>query len=64
MMLSAVTRISPVKKVLKFAFSGFSLFFIAMLVFMVVHDLMTGASSETSAEYCAKYSFLASPDCW
>jgi len=35
-----------------------------MLVFMVVHDLMTGASSETSAEYCAKYSVLASPDCW
>jgi hypothetical protein len=64
MMLSAVTRISPIKKVLKFAFSGFGIFFIAMLVFMVVHDLMTGASSETSAEYCAKYSFLASPDCW
>jgi hypothetical protein len=35
-----------------------------MLFFMVVHDLMTGASSETSAEYCAKYSVLASPDCW
>jgi hypothetical protein len=64
MMLSAVTRISPIKKVLKFAFSGFGIFFIAMLVFMVVHDLMTGASSETSAEYCTKYSVLASPDCW
>jgi hypothetical protein len=35
-----------------------------MLFFMVVHDLMTGASSETSAEYCAKYSVLASPGCW
>ena len=54
MMLSAVTRISPIKKVLKFVFSGFGIFFIAMLFFMVVHDLMTGASSETSAEYCAK----------
>ena len=64
MMLSAVTRISPIKKVLKFVFSGFGIFFIAMLVFMVVHDLMTGASSETSAEYCTKYGFLASPDCW
>jgi hypothetical protein len=64
MILSAVTRISPIKKALKFALSGFSLFFIAMLVFMVVHDLMTGASSETSTEYCAKYSVLASPDCW
>jgi hypothetical protein len=64
MMLSTLTRISPIKKVLKFAFSGFGIFFIAMLFFMVVHDLMTGASSETSAEYCAKYSVLASPDCW
>jgi hypothetical protein len=64
MMSSSVTRISPIKKVLKFAFSGFGIFFIAMLVFMVVHDIMTGASSETSAEYCAKYSFLASSDCW
>jgi hypothetical protein len=63
-MLSTLTRISPIKKVLKFAFSGFGIFFIAMLFFMVVHDLMTGASSETSAEYCAKYSVLASPDCW
>ena len=63
MMLSAVTRISPIKKVLKFAFSGFSLFFIAMLVFMVVHDMLTGESS-TTTEYCAKYGFLASPDCW
>jgi len=64
MMLSSVDGISPIKKALIFAFSGLSLFFIAMLVFMVVHDLMTGASSETSAEYCANYSVLASPDCW
>jgi hypothetical protein len=64
MMLSAITRISPIKKALKFAFSGLSLFFIGMLVFMVIHDLLTGASSETSAEYCAKYSILASPACW
>ena len=63
-MVSAMAKISPIKKALKFAFSGFGIFFIAMLVFMGVHDIMTGASSETSAEYCAKYSFLASPDCW
>ena len=63
MMLSAVAGISPIKKALKFAFSGFSLFFIAVLVFMVVHDMLTGESS-TTAEYCAKYGFLASPDCW
>ena len=52
-----------IKKVLKWLFSGFSLFFIAMLVFMVIHDAMTGVTS-TTAEYCAKYGFLASPGCW
>jgi len=62
-MLSTMASISPIKKVLKFGFSGFSLFFIAMLVFMVAHDILTGESS-TTAEYCAKYGFLASPDCW
>ena len=62
-MASAMTKISPIKKALKFALSGFSLFFISMLVFITVHDLMTGESS-TTAEYCAKYGFLASPDCW
>jgi hypothetical protein len=42
---------------------GFSLFFIGMLFFMLIHDTLTGASSQT-AEYCAKYGFLASPECW
>jgi len=63
MMLSTMARMSPIKKAFKWAFSGFSLFFIGMLVFITVHDLMTGESS-TTAEYCAKYGFLASPDCW
>jgi hypothetical protein len=63
MMLSAVARISPIKKALKFVFSGFSLFFIGMLVFVLIHDLLTGESS-TTAEYCSKYGFLASPGCW
>jgi hypothetical protein len=62
-MLSAGARISPIKKALKFVFSGLSLFFIGMLVFMLIHDLLTGESS-TTAEYCAKYGFLASPGCW
>ena len=62
-MLSTMARMSPIKKAFKWAFSGFSLFFIGMLVFITVHDLMTGESS-TTAEYCAKYGFLASPDCW
>ena len=48
---------------LPIVFSGLGIFFICMLIFMVVHDVMTGESS-TTAEYCAKYGFLASPDCW
>ena len=63
-MLSMVAKKSSIKKVLKWVFSGFCMFFICMLFFMVVHDTMTGISSETTAEYCAKYEFLASPDCW
>jgi hypothetical protein len=63
MMISAMARISPIKRAFKFAFSGFSLLFIGILVFMVVHDMLTGESS-TTTEYCAKYGFLASPDCW
>ena len=54
---------NTIKKILKYAFSGVSIFFIAMLVVMTVHDTMTGQSSNT-AEYCAKYGFLASPGCW
>jgi hypothetical protein len=63
-MLSDISKKIYIKKALKWILSGFSLFFISMLVFIVVHDAMTGASSETSAEYCTKYIFLASPDCW
>ena len=63
-MRSAVGKKNSIAKALKFAFSGFSLFFISMLFFIVVYDALTGASSETTAEYCAKYGFLASPKCW
>jgi hypothetical protein len=63
-MLSAVGKKNSVRNVLKWIFSGFSLFFIGMLFFIVVYDALTGASSETTAEYCAKYGFLASPKCW
>jgi hypothetical protein len=56
-------NLKSIKTIIKFGFSGFSLFFIGMLFFIVVHDMLTGESSAT-AEYCAKYGFLASPDCW
>ncbi len=56
-------KTTTIKKALTSIFSGFSIFFIGMLVFMVVHDLMTGESSNT-AEYCGKYGLLASPGCW
>jgi hypothetical protein len=61
-MLSALAKKSSIKNALKLIFSGLSIIFIVMLLFMVVHDAMTGASSQT-AEYCAKYGFLAFPDC-
>ena len=63
MMLSVMATKNSIKKVLKWIFSGFSIFFIGIFIFMVVHDVMTGESS-TTAEYCTKYGFLASPDCW
>ncbi len=62
-MLSTIAKKNSIKNVLKWVFGGFSIFFIAMLVFMLVHDSITGASSQT-AEYCTKYGFLASPGCW
>ena len=61
MMLSALAKKSSIKNALKLIFSGLSIIFIVMLLFMVVHDAMTGASSQI-AEYCAKYGFLAFPD--
>jgi hypothetical protein len=62
-MLRATTTKSYIEKTLKWIFCGFTLFFIAMLFFVLVHDLLTGESSQTS-EYCSKYGFLASPECW
>ena len=62
-MLSTIAKKNSIKNVLKWAFGGFSIFFIAMLVSLLVYDLLTGASSQT-AEYCTKYGFLASPGCW
>ena len=63
MTLSAMDKKITIKKALKWIFSGLSIFFIGMLILIVVFDALTGASSETTAEYCAKYGFLASPDC-
>ena len=62
-MLRATTTKSYIKNTLKWVFSGFTFFFIAMLFFVLVHDLLTGESSQTS-EYCSKYGLLASPECW
>ena len=62
-MQTAIDKKNSIKKILKYVFGGLSLVFIGTLFFMVFHDLMTGESF-TTAEYCAKYAFLASPDCW
>ena len=64
MMLSTVAKKTRIKKALKWIFSGVSIFFIGMLFLIVVYDALTGASAQTTAEYCANYGFLASPDCW
>jgi hypothetical protein len=63
-MLYDVAEKSSIKMVLKWVFSGLSIYFISMLILILVHYGMTGTPSETSAEYCTKYGFLASPDCW
>jgi hypothetical protein len=63
MLLSSTNKKITIKKALKWIFSEFSISFVAILFFMTVHDTMTGQSSNTS-EYCAKYGFLASPECW
>ncbi|MGI9011027.1 MAG: hypothetical protein ACR2F1_07555 [Nitrososphaeraceae archaeon] len=63
MMISDIVKKNYIKKAVKWIFSGFGIFFICILIFMLVHDVMTGESS-TTAEYCTKYGFLASPGCW
>ena len=63
MILSILDKKTSIKNALKLVLGGFSIFFIAMLFIMLIHDSLTGESSQT-AEYCAKYGFLASPDCW
>jgi hypothetical protein len=62
-MFRDTSKIILIKKIIKFVFTGFSIFFIVLLFFMTVNDLMTGESSITT-EYCAKYGFLAPPGCW
>ena len=62
-LLSALAKKTTIKKALKWIFGGFSIFFIAMLFFILFHDSLTGVSSQT-AGYCAKYGFIASPGCW
>jgi hypothetical protein len=62
-MQTTMGKKNSINRILKWAFGGFTIFFIAILFFMIVHDIMTGESSNT-VEYCAKYGFLASPDCW
>ena len=62
-MLLTIAKKNSLKQALKWVFSGFGIFFISMLFFMLVHDTLTGESS-TTAQYCRKYGFLASPDCW
>ena len=45
-MFCMLRKKNSIKNVLKWLFSGFSFFFIAMLFFVVVHDAFTGSSSK------------------
>jgi hypothetical protein len=62
-MQSVISKKNSIKRTLKYIFGGLSLIFIGILFFIVLHDALTGESS-TTAEYCTKYGFLASPECW
>ena len=62
-MFSTLAKKNSIKNALRWVFGGFGIIFISMLFIMLIHDVMTGESS-TTAEYCTKYGFLASPDCW
>lgn len=60
-------NLKSIKKVLKFAFSGFSIFFIAMLVSITIYGTLTGELDTTTStsDLCAtSYGNLASPECW
>ena len=63
LLLSNIAKKTSLKKTFKWIFSGFSMFFIGMLFFIVLYDALTGATSQTTAEYCARYGFLSTPDC-
>jgi hypothetical protein len=58
LLLSNIAKKTSLKKTFKWIFSGFS-----MLFFIVLYDALTGATSQTTAEYCARYGFLSTPDC-
>ena len=44
MMLSTLAKKYSLKQALKWVFSGFGIFFISMLFFMLVHVILTGES--------------------
>ncbi|MGH9982188.1 MAG: hypothetical protein ACRD6U_11630 [Nitrososphaeraceae archaeon] len=62
-MQSVISKKNSIKRTLKYIFGGLSFIFIGILFFIVLHDALTGESS-TTAEYCTKHGFLASPECW
>ena len=63
MALSVFSRRHYIKNVLKWIFCGLCVSFIVILVIILVLETAIGTYSQT-AEYCAKYGFLASPGCW
>jgi hypothetical protein len=56
-MISSLRKKNSIKNVLKWLSSGFSFFFIAMLFFMVIHDVMTGVSHTDMIKDMVNYGF-------
>lgn len=56
-------KLKLIENIVKFSFIGISIILVAILFFMAVHDVFTRSTYQI-AGYCAKYGFLASPECW
>jgi hypothetical protein len=63
-MLLFITRKHHIRNPLTWIFSGLSIFFIAMLVVITVHNTLLGEGDTTPVtELCAAYGAFASPEC-
>lgn len=63
-MLSDISKKKFNKKLVKWIFSGLSIFFIAMLAIITIHNtLIGGGDTSPVAKLCTTYGAFASPEC-